>query len=126
MSRDTIFLEGMLFFGHHGATQEERTLGQQFEVDVEIEANLSVPRASDSLADTINYGDVHAVVRSVLEGPGFNLVERVADEVAARVLAEFNPLAVRVRISKPHRPVRGGVLRSVGVEVYREREADDV
>ena len=123
MSRDTIFLEGMLFFGHHGATQEERTLGQQFEVDVELEANLSFARASDKLLDTINYSDVYATVRSVVEGPGFSLLERVADEIAERVIGEFRPLAVRVRVSK-HRPVNGGFLRSVGVEVYREREEE--
>ena len=122
MSRDTIFLEGMIFFGHHGAKQEERALGERFEVDVEIEANLSVPRASDKLADTINYSDVYAAVRGVMEGPSVFLLERLADEIAARVLGEFRVLAVRVRVSKPHKPVRGGVLRSVGVEVYRERE----
>lgn len=123
MSRDTIFLEGMLFFGHHGATVEERTLGQQFEVDVELEANLSVARANDKLADTINYSDVYVTVRMVVEGPGFNLLERLADEVAGRVIAQFHPLAVRVRVSK-HRPVRGGMLRAVGVEIYREREEE--
>ena len=114
----------MLFFGHHGAKDEERVLGEQFEVDVEIEANLSVPRASDRLSDTINYGDVHAIVRKVIEGPSYFLLERLADEIAGRVLTEFRALAVRVRVSKPHKPVRGGVLRSVGVEVYREREEE--
>lgn len=112
----------MLLFGRHGAKPEERTLGQQFEVDVELEANLSVARVSDRLADTINYGDVYATVRSVIEGPSFELLERVADEIAERVLAEYRPLAVRVRVSKPHKAVRGGILRSVGVEVYRKRE----
>ena len=114
----------MLFFGHHGAKQEERVLGEQFEVDVEIEANLSVPLASDKLTDTINYSEVYATVRSIIEGPSFFLLERLVDEIAARVLREFRVLAVRVRVSKPHKPVRGGVVRSVGVEVYREREEE--
>jgi dihydroneopterin aldolase len=122
MSRDTIFIEGMLFFGHHGATQEERVLGQHFEVDLEIEANLSMARASDRLADTISYGDVYNTVKSVVEGPSFTLLERVADEVAQRVMAEYHPLSVRVRIGKPRLALRGGVIRSVGVEVYHERE----
>ncbi len=126
MSRDTIFVEGILLFGHHGATQEERILGQHFEIDVEVEANLSVPRASDELGDTINYGDVYGTVREVLEGPSFNLLERLADEIAERVLAGYRALAVRVRVSKPHRPVRGGVARSAGVEGYLERERDSL
>ncbi len=116
---DRIILEGMVFFGRHGARKEEQALGQHFEVDLEIEADLSTPRASDHLRDTINYGDVYATVKAVVEGPSMRLLERVADEIATRVMVEFSPLAVRVRVKKPRLPLRGGVVSSVGVEVYR-------
>ena len=119
---DRILMEGMLFFGKHGAREEERSLGQQFEVEVEIEADLSVSRASDKLQDAIDYGEVYATVKAVMEGPSRSLLERLADEIASRLLTQFSPLAVRVRVKKPRLPVRGGVTSGVSVEVYRRSE----
>ena len=109
----------MVFFGRHGARAEERSLGQQFEVDVEIEADLSLPRVSDRLADTIDYGKVYASAQEVVGGPSRNLLERLADEIAARILAGFSAQAVRVRVKKPRLPIHGGVLTGVSVEVYQ-------
>lgn len=111
----------MVFFGRHGARKEEQALGQHFEVDVEIEADLSAARASDNLQETIDYSAVYATVKRVVEGPSYKLLERLADEIAARVMAEFSPFAVRVRVAKPRLPLRGGLLRAAAVEVYRER-----
>ncbi|MBI3744157.1 MAG: dihydroneopterin aldolase [Chloroflexi bacterium] len=120
-SSDIIRLEGMLFFGRHGARKEEQTLGQQFKVDIAMEADLSKPRKTDRLADTIDYGLVYETAREVIEGPSYNLLERLADEVAARVLKRFPAQAVRVRVQKPRLPIRGGVMDGVSVEVYRRR-----
>lgn len=112
----------MLFFGRHGARAEERSLGRQFEVDVELTADLSKPRKTDRLADTIDYGAVYAVAREVIEGPSRNLLERLADELAVRILERFPADAVRVRVKKPRLPIHGGVLESVSVEVRHERK----
>lgn len=118
---DRIVLEGMVFFGHHGALKEERALGEQFEVDVEMETSLLKAGVSDALADTINYGDVYAAVREIVEGPSVQLLERLADRIASRIIGDFSPDAVRIRVRKPRKPVRGGVMASVGIEIYRER-----
>ena len=117
---DRIILEGLVLFGHHGALTEERALGEQFEIDVEMETSLAKAGASDALADTINYGDVYAAVREIVEGPSVQLVEHLADRISARLLSDFSPDAVRIRVRKPRKPVRGGVMRSVGVEIYRK------
>ncbi|MEE9286002.1 MAG: dihydroneopterin aldolase [Dehalococcoidia bacterium] len=121
-TRDLIRLDGMVFFGRHGARTEERALGQQFVVDVALRADLSTPRASDRLADTIDYGDVYTTVQEVIEGPGLNLLERLADEIASRIMARFPADAVRVRVKKPRLPIHGGVIEGVSVEVCQERD----
>ncbi len=118
---DIIRLEGMLFFGHHGARPEEQALGQHLAVDVTLEADLSRARASDRLADTIDYAKVHETVRAVVEGPSRSLIERVADEIAARVLEQYAAQAVTVRVKKPRAPMNGGVMDGVSVEVRVER-----
>jgi len=121
-SPERILIDGMLFFGRHGASDHEQKLGQTFEVDVEIEADLSVARASDRLEDTIDYGEVYAITKRIVEGPPRKLLESVADEILLTILREFPVISVRVRIAKPRLPVRGGTLTGgVAVEVFGER-----
>ena len=116
---DRILLEGLLFYGKHGASPEEKSMGHQFRVDVEIEADLSKARATDDLRDTIDYGEVYTTIKSVLEGPSRNLLERLADEIASRIITQFSPLAVRVKLTKPRLPLGGGVTHGVSVEVSK-------
>ncbi len=111
----------MVFYGYHGANPAERTLGQRFIVDLEVELDLRPAGQSDDLADTVDYSAMYAAVREVVEGPPRNLLESVAEAIARRILASFAVDAVRVRVRKPAAPIKGSVLAHAGVEVYRER-----
>jgi len=119
--RDIIRLEGLVFFGRHGARSEEQSLGQQFEVDIEMQADLSKARASDRLAETIDYGKVYETVRQIMEGPSRNLLERLAEEVATTIIAAYKPDEVKVVVRKPRLPILKGVLKGVSVEVRKSR-----
>lgn len=120
---DEIFLEGLRYWGHHGVNPEERTQGQRFVVDVRLAVDLGPAAASDDLALTVSYSAVQKRVRSIVEGAPRDLLETVAGEVAATLLAEF-PLvrAAAVTIRKPEAPMRGVILDAAGVRVVRRRE----
>ena len=66
--RDRIELRGLRVLGVHGALPEEQDRAQPFEVDLDVEADLSVAGASDDLPDTVDYGAVAAVVAAVVGG----------------------------------------------------------
>ena len=68
----------MSFYGYHGETQAERTLGNRFHVDVEIRADLSVAGRTDNIADTLDYAHVFELVRGVVEDQQFALLETLA------------------------------------------------
>ncbi len=121
MSGDKIRLQGMVFYGYHGVSPAERELGQRFVVDLEVERDLSAAAASDDPNDTADYSRMFETVREVVEGPGRKLLEGVAEEVARRILSDFNVDSVRVRVKKPHVPMRGAVLSHSAVEIFRER-----
>ncbi|GAB0493304.1 hypothetical protein MMPV_004584 [Pyropia vietnamensis] len=77
---------------------------------------------ADRVSQTLDYSAVYATVaRVVTAEPPAALVESLAAAVADGVLAT-QPLAIGVwvRVAKPHVAL-GGVLDSVGVEVYRVR-----
>ena len=120
-SPDKIILSGMTFYGYHGTNPAEKERGQRFVVDVELEADLRRSGETDDLNDTINYADAYRAVREVVEGESRNLLERVASEVAARLLADFPAQAVLIRITKPQPPIKGATGGAAAVEVYRRR-----
>lgn len=118
MSTDRVLIEGLTFFGYHGVRPEEQRLGQKFRVDVELTLDLTRAAASDRVADTVNYEEVCRVVLEVGKGRRCNLVETLADRIAAGLLKAFPAQEVLVRVRKTSPPF-DGTLTAVGVEVRR-------
>lgn len=121
---DRIQVSGISATGFHGVFPEEKRDGQTFVVDVTLEADLTAAGESDDLADTVNYAEVAAMVVARIEGPSFDLIERLAAVIADDVLtAELSALlvdAVVVTVHKPQAPV-GVRFGDVTVTVRRER-----
>lgn len=121
---DEVFLEGMRFYAYHGANPEERTQGQRFVVDVRVAADLREAGRTDDLSKTISYSHVYKRVREIVEGQPRNLIEAVAEEIAAMVLREFSVAnAVTVTVRKPGVAIKGSILDAAGVTVRRGWEA---
>ncbi len=118
---DKIFVNQMEFYGYHGVFPEENRLGQRFVVDLIIETDLSAAGKSDQLDDSINYGELYAVCKEVVEGEQYNLVEAIAEQIASRMLTQFsNVQTCTVKVFKPDPPIPGH-YKSVAVEIKRGR-----
>ena len=116
MAEYRISLENINLYGYHGASQNERELGQRFEIDVDIIADLSEAVASDDMKKTVNYEKVYRLVESEVVNEKYHLLEALADKIARDVIKEFGVLEVVVRIRKPSVPIAGS-LDFVEVEV---------
>ncbi len=123
-SGDKIILEGMTFYGYHGARLEERALGQRFVVDLEIGIDLSEAGRTDDLAYTLDYGEIYHNTKRILEGEPHKLLEAVAERVARAALGYDGATWVRVRVRKPSVAIEGGVLSASAVEIVRSKEAN--
>ena len=121
MTRDRILLEGMAFYGYHGADPAERELGQRFVVDLEVHRDLKPAGLSDDVGDTVSYTRLYSIVKDVVEGPSRSLLESLAEAIAHRVISDCDAESVRVRVKKPEVPIKGSMLTYAGVEVFRER-----
>ncbi len=118
--QDLIGLAGMIFYGRHGATEEERAIEQRFVVDLEMALDLAPAGHSDDLADTADYGRAFEIVQGVIEGPSHALLESLAEESAQRLLDELPINYVRIHIGKPSVPLRG-VLDAAWVKITRRQ-----
>lgn len=120
MARDRIALRGLKFFGYHGVLQEEKVLGQAFIVDIDLYADLCKAGKTDQVEDTINYAEVYARIKTIVKMEKYNLIERLAERIAATVLSEFTCEAVCVTVHKPQAPIPG-IFEDAFVEIYREK-----
>lgn len=118
---DKMILKGMRFRAHHGYLLEEKSLGQWFQVDLEVHLDLNKASHTDALEDTLNYVALFEMVKSVMEGPSKNLLEALAGQILERCFAFTRIEKVVVRIEKPQVPIQGS-LAYAAVELTRSRK----
>jgi 7,8-dihydroneopterin aldolase/epimerase/oxygenase len=119
---DMIEIRGLRALGIIGVCPEERERPQPFELDIDLEADLSEAGETDDLHDTIDYGVAVAIAEKVVQTEQHLLLERVAHRIATDLLALARVEGVRVTIRKVRPPLPQDVNTS-GVTVVRRRAA---
>lgn len=115
---DFIFLRDLEVETVIGIWEWERRIRQYVRIDLEMGADIPRAAAGDRIEDTLNYKGVAKRVQEFVAGSSFQLVETLAEKLAALVLEEFDVPWVRVTVSKPG-AIRGA--RDVGVSIRRGR-----
>ena len=102
---DSIRLTGLRIFAHHGVLDFERENGQEFIIDLEIAVDLAPAAASDDVTKTIHYGELAEAVYAAVQADAVDLIETVAERVAAIALSYERAVRVTVTIHKPAAPI---------------------
>jgi len=118
---DCIRMNGLQFYGFHGALSEENHLGQRFIVQLALYLDLHRAGKTDAIMDTVNYAAVYECVKSNVEGTSVKLIEHLAEKIAQDVLKKFPLLQeVEVEVEKPGAPIPG-VFGNVSATIRRQR-----
>lgn len=117
---DRVEIRGLRVEAVHGVGEQERSSPQPFELDLDLYLRQSAAAAHDELGRTADYARALDAVRDVLAGPPRQLLETLAEEVAAAVLADEAVAAVTVAVRKLAPPVPQ-TLASAGVRITRRR-----
>lgn len=115
---DRITLTGLRVRGFHGVFPEERRDGQDFLVDAVLTVDVRAAAAADDLALTVDYGALAERLAAVVEGEPCDLIETLAERLAAVCLAPDGVSAVEVTVHKPSAPIRRA-FADVAVTVRR-------
>jgi len=102
---DRIALTGLRARGRHGVYDFERAQGQDFVLDVVLELDLAVAGRSDDVADTVHYGELAERLVGIVTGEPVNLIETLAERVAAACLTDPRVAATTVTVHKPQAPI---------------------
>lgn len=119
---DRITLTGVGSVGYHGVLDSEKQTGQPFFVDVTMFTQFARAAATDDVTRTVNYAEVAEVIREIITGESLNLIETLAERIAAAILARFPLLAVELTVHKPKAPIEV-TFQDVSVTIFREQHA---
>ena len=78
-----IILNDIKFFAHHGLTEEEKVLGQNFSINLEMECLLDKVFKSDLIDDTVDYSNIFNIVKDIVMFSNYNMIETIADKIIA-------------------------------------------
>ncbi|WP_370544340.1 dihydroneopterin aldolase [Frondihabitans sp. VKM Ac-2883] len=102
---DRLTLTGVRATGHHGVFDFERVDGQEFVVDVVVEIDATAASSGDALDQTVHYGVLAEQIVHDIEHEPVDLIETLAERIAATVLSHRAALRTTVTVHKPGAPI---------------------
>lgn len=122
---DRIALTRLAVTTPHGVLAHEKLEPQRFFVDIVVDCDLSRAGLSDDLGHTISYAEIAQQAERIMTQPPVDLIEHLAEQIAASVLERVAAEAVEVTVHKPDAPAgvdfAGFGLAGPSVSVRREQ-----
>ena len=116
----TIKLQNIRTFSFHGCLEEERKIGSDYRIDLEIKTDLRKSSLSDELKDTVDYVLLNKIVVEEMAVRS-KLLEHVAHRIITRIFKEVASISrIIVGVSKINPPI-GGDVEAVTIEMEEYR-----
>jgi dihydroneopterin aldolase len=113
---NSIHLNNLRFFAHHGYHDEEGVVGTDFEISVSI--SFDAPEKILTLPQTINYVEVYDVIKVIFLKPT-RLLETLANDICESIASIDKRIrTINISITKLHPPI-GNFIGSVGVSLSK-------
>jgi dihydroneopterin aldolase len=117
---DKIFVEGIKIYAFHGCFKEEAQIGTNFQVDVELDTDLSKPAETDNIDDAVNYQEVFSVIKEQMAIRS-NLLENVAKRIVDALFDKFHTVdKIKLKVAKLNVPL-GGHIDNVAIQIEKEK-----
>lgn len=96
-----LYIRDLVVTGRHGVHESEKTKPQRFNITLTATLDLLPAAQSDDLNDTVNWSRLRQAVIKIVQANSFDLMERLADAIATRILREDGRLRqVTVSVEK--------------------------
>lgn len=116
-----VSLRALRFHSYHGLLPQERTVGNDYEVDIDMEiSGYEAATLDDDISGTVDYSAVYKAVGKVMDNPQ-RLIERVGYMILETIFSGFPKVErARVKVSKLVPPIEGD-CHCASVELSAER-----
>ena len=108
----TIQLNNLIFHAYHGLYEEEKIIGNDFEVNMDVTFNEL--KKITHIHETVDYVKIHGIIKKVMENPT-PLIETVVQEMVDQIKL-FDPKIVSVMVNiKKLNPAIANFNGTVGI-----------
>lgn len=116
MTQDIVFIEALKIDTVIGVYDWEKTIEQTLQFDIEMRTDISQAAQIDDLSKTVDYAVVSNDIVKLVKQNQVELIETVAEKVAAKILADYPVQSCKIKLRK-----LGAVPNTVSVGVLIER-----
>ena len=101
----SVIVKGLRLHAYHGVGEQERIVGNEFEVDVTLDFPAAAAMESDDIGRTVSYADVVDIVKNCME-PAASLVEHIAYRIYQSIVGLYPEITHgSVTVYKLHPPI---------------------
>ncbi len=116
MLSGTIEINRLRLNARHGVLEQERTIGNTFEVTVHLHYPIGVAMQYDNLNTTINYADVVQLIKDEMEIPSL-LLENIAYRIKTKATTQYPKISGGyIKVAKIAPPI-SAQLESVAISI---------
>ena len=95
-----MYIKDLLIEATHGVYDHEKTTPQRFNITLELEVETPNAFTSDDVNDTVDYAKIRESVIDTVQNNSFELIERLAQEIANTVLVDTRITQATIAIDK--------------------------
>ncbi|MGX7417222.1 dihydroneopterin aldolase [Carnobacterium gallinarum] len=118
---DKIRINNLKFYTHNGVLKEEKRLGQQLEIDIELQLSLRKAGETDDVSQTVNYAEVNEKIAQHTSHYSYDLIEGLAsgilDDLESTYSKQLKKIIIRVRKYSVPMP---SIFDNIEIEMERE------
>ena len=113
---DIVYIRDLRIDTFIGIYDWEQQLRQTLSIDLDMATDVAATAAADDISMTLDYKAISDRLLAMIENQHFELLESLAEQIAALLLDEFQVRWLRLRLGKP-----GAVPAAADVGVVIER-----
>lgn len=98
---DKIFLNDLKIDTIIGIYDWERKTKQTLRFDLEMDWDIKQAAQSDDIRDTLDYGAIATTVVQFVENSDYQLIETLAEDLAAKLLSAYAIPKLKLTLTKP-------------------------
>lgn len=116
MLKGTVEIEKLRLHCHHGVAQQERVVGNLFEVSVALDYDMEKAAVTDDVAYALDYSRVVTTISEVMAIPS-DLLENVVLRLKERITMDYPEVTGGyIRVAKVTPPIPGR-MESVSISI---------
>lgn len=118
---DIVFIENLKVDTVIGVYAWERKIRQQVHLDIEMAKDNREAAGTDDISQALDYKAIGKRIEAFVKEAEYQLVETLAEAIAALVMKEFNVPWLRLKLTKPKALT---IANNVGVIIERGKKAE--